>query len=253
MEAIQLNGVTRLHSYACRGLGVNPDPPKVGEVTTLAIALKNSGPEAITVNRVQFMVAQFGMGLSWEKLPPVVQITLPANPDHVEEIAVQWTPTRGGHRCVHVIIEAAILPQPVRTGRNLHVIESTADRKTWQVPFRLGNPENERGPVVLELGGNNAEEVEALVLVNGRLLRAGQPIWLDAKEEVDAHLLLRGLTDEAIEAVKTVEAHIRGRFIDGIQVEVYRPAYSARHGLTQPEPDSVTHQHERESAAVLAG
>jgi len=251
MEAIQLNGVTRLHSYACRGLSVNPDPPKVGEITTLAIALKNSGPEAITVNRVQFMIAQFGMGLNWEKLPPVEQITLPANPDHVEEIAVQWMPTTGGHRCVHVIIEAAKLPQPVRTGRNLHVIEATADRKTWQVPFRLGNPENERRPVVLELGGNNVDEVEAMVLVNGRLLRAGRPIWLDAKEEVDAHLILRALTDEAIEAVKTVEAHIGGRFIDGIQVEVYRPACSARRGLRQPESDSVTY--ERDSAVVLAG
>ena len=84
MQAIQLNGVTRLHSYAYWGLSVNPDPPQVGKVTTLAVALKNSGPETITVNRVQFMVAQFGMGLSWEKLPPVEQIALPPNPDHIE-------------------------------------------------------------------------------------------------------------------------------------------------------------------------
>ena len=250
MRAIQLNGVTRLHSYACQGLSVNPDPPEVGKVTTLAVALRNAGPETITVNRVQFMVAQFGMGLAWEQLPPVEQITLPPNPDRIEEIAVQWTPTRGGHRCVHVIIEAAILPQPLRTGRNLHVIESAAERSTWQVPFRLGNPENERRPVVLELGGNNAKEVEAIVLVNGRLLPAGRPIWLDAKEEVEARLLLHAFTDQAIEAVKTIEAYIAGRFIDGIQVEVHRPAYSARHASSQLEPSSVTY--ERESAAVVA-
>lgn len=250
MQAIQLNGVTRLHSYAYGGLSVNPDPPEVGKVTTLAVALKNSGPEAITVNRVQFMVAQFGMGLTWEKLPPVEQITLPANPRHVEEIKVQWTPTRGGHRCVHVIIEAAILPQPLRTGRNLQVIESTAERNTWQVPFRLGNPEDERKPVVLELGGNSAAEVDAMILVNGRLLRAGQAVWLDAKEEVEARLLLHARTHNAIEAIKTIEAFIDGRFIDGIQVEVYRPAYSARRGLSQPESGSMTC--ERESAAVVA-
>ena len=49
--------------------------------------------------------------------------------------------------------------QPLRIGRNLEVIESTADRRTWQVPFRLGNPENERMPVTLELGGDNAMEL----------------------------------------------------------------------------------------------
>jgi hypothetical protein len=249
VEAIQLNGMARLHSYAYRGLSVNPDPPQVGKVTTLAVALKNSGPKTITVNRVQFMVAQFGMGLTWEKLSPVEQITLPANPRHVEEIKVQWTPTRGGHRCVHVIIEAAILPQPLRTGRNLHVIESTTEGNTWQVPFRLGNPEDERKPVVLELGGNNAAEVDAMILVNGRLLRAGQPVWLDAKEEVEARLLLHAHAHNAIEAIKTIEAYIDGRFIDGIQVEVYRSAYSDRRGLSQPEPGSMTY--ERESAAVV--
>jgi hypothetical protein len=249
VEAIQLNGMARLHSYAYGGLCVNPDPPQVGKVTTLAVALKNSGPEAITVNRVQFMVAQFGMGLTWEKLPPVEQIALPANPRHIEEIEVQWTPTRGGHRCVHVIIEADILPQPLRTGRNLHVIESTAERSTWQVPFRLGNPEDERRPVVLELGGNNAAEVDAMILVNGRLLRAGQPVWLDAKQEVEARLLLHAPAHNAIEAIKTIEAYIDGRFIDGIQVEVYRSAYSARPGLMQPEPGSMTY--EREAAAVV--
>ncbi len=249
MEAIQLNSMARLHSYAYRGLSVNPDPPQVGKVTALAVALKNSGPETITVNRVQFMVAQFGMGLTWEKFPPVERVTLPANPDHIEEIAVQWTPTRGGHRCVHVIIEADILPRPLRTGRNLHVIESTAERSTWQVPFRLGNPEDERRPVVLELGGTNAAEVDAMILVNGRLLRAGQPVWLDAKEEVEARLLLHAHAHNAIEAIKTIEAYIDGRFIDGIQVEVYRPAYSAMLGLTGQEPGSMTYK--RESAAVV--
>jgi hypothetical protein len=234
MEAIQLNGAARMHRYACQGINVNPNPPRVGEVATLALALKNTGPKAITINRVQFMVAGFGMGLGWEQLPPIEHIILPADPQHVEDVAVQWTPTRGGHRCVRVTIESDVLPQPLTIGRNLEVIESTADRRTWQVPFRLGNPETERMPVILELGGDNADGVDALVLITGRPVRAGRPVWLNAREEVEARLILHARTEEAIRALKTVEAHIQGRFIDGIQVEVYRPAYTGRRPMMEP-------------------
>jgi hypothetical protein len=235
MEAIQLSGVTLLDRYACRSISVDPSPPRVGEATTLALAFKNTGPEAITLNRIQFMVAAFGMGLGWEQLPAIEHLCLPADTRHVEEVAVQWTPTRGGHRCVRVIIESDVLPQPLRIGRNLEVIESTADRSTWHVPFHLGNPENERMPVMLELGGDTTDGVDAIVLINGRPVHRGQPVWLNPGEAVDARLLLRARTPEAIGAVKTIEASIQGRFIDGIQIEVYRPASIGRSPLREPE------------------
>lgn len=225
MEAIQLDTTLGRHPYACDALRVHPEPPRVGEATTLTLALKNPGPETITVNHIQFMVATFGIGVAWEKLPPIEQITLSANPRHVEEVAIQWTPTVGGHRCVRALIEADVLPRPIRIGRNLTVIESTAERRSWQVPFRLGNPENERMPITLDHGGSKADGIEALILVNGRLVGKGQPVWLNAKEEAEARMILHARTPEAIQAIKTVEAHIQGRFIDGIQVEVHRPAY----------------------------
>ncbi len=254
MEAIQLNNAPLMHRYACQGITVNPNPPRVGEVATLALALKNTGPEAITINRIQFMVAGFGIGLGWEQLPPIEHIILPADPQHVEDVAVKWTPTRGGHRCVRVTIEADVLPQPLRIGRNLEVIESTADRRTWQVPFRLGNPENERMPVILELGGDNADGVDVVVLINGRPVGAGRPVWLHAREEVEARLLLRARTEEAISALKTVEAHIQGRFIDGIQVEVYRPAYTSRRPMMEPELEMRAEAESiNEPAVILAG
>src|SRR5260370_15527068 len=158
------------------------------------------------------MIAGFGMGLVWEQLPPIEQLILPVDPQNVEDVAVQWTPTRGGHRCVRVTIEADVLPQPLRMGCNLEVIESTADRRTWQVPFRLGNPENERMPVTLELGGDNADGVDAVVLINGRPVGAGRPVWLNAREEVDARLALRTRTGEAARALKAVETHPHGTF-----------------------------------------
>jgi len=235
VEAIQLNGVTRIDRYASRSISVNPNPPHVGEATTLALALKNTGPEAITINQIQFMVAAFGIGTGWEQLPPIEHINLPADPQHVEEVAVQWTPTRGGHRCVRVTIEADVLPQPLRIGRNLEVIESTTDRRIWQVPFRLGNPENEHMPIILELGGDNTDGVDAMVLINGLPVGTGRPLWLNAGEEVDARLVLSARTQEAIGALKTVEAYIQGRFIDGIQIEVYRPVYTGRRPMIEPE------------------
>lgn len=235
MEAIQLSSVRLLDRYACRSISVTPSPPRIGEATTLALAFKNTGPEAITLTRIQFLIAAFGMGLGWEQLPAIEHLCLPANPQHVEEVAVQWTPTRGGHRCVRVIIESDVLPQPLRIGRNLEIIKSTADRNTWHVPFHLGNPENERMPVMLELGGDHTDGVDAIVLINGRPVHRGQPVCLNAGEAADARLLLRARTPEAIRAVKTVEASIQGRFVDGIQIEVYRPAFIGRSPLREPE------------------
>lgn len=242
MEAIQLNGLMHPHPYACRSLSVNPDPPEIGKVTTLALALKNAGPQAIIIQRIEFKVAQFGMGVRWEHLPPIEQLTLPANGDHIEEIAVQWTPTVGGHRCVRVAIHADVLPHPLHIGRNLHVIEAAAGRNFWQVPFRLGNPENERMPVTLKLGDENPAAVEANILINGRLHHSGQPVWLNARQEVDARLILHARTDDAIATIKTIEATIMGRFIDGIQVEIHRPAYVMRRPYMERQRDVVSYE-----------
>lgn len=212
------------HPYASNSLTVTPNPPRVGEATTLALAMKNSGPSPITIERIEFFVAGFGIGVSWEKLPPVEQFTLPVDPTHETQISIQWTPTSGGHRCVRATIHSDALPQPLTIGRNLHVIESSAEQHTWHIPFRLGNPEKERKPVALEFG-NALDELEALVIVRGRLHRAGDPIWLNAGEETEAQIILKARTLEAINSIKTVEAHIEGRFIDGIQVEIRRPAF----------------------------
>src|SRR5258708_11367570 len=143
VEATQFNDATRMHRYACQGISVNPNPPRVGEVTTLALALKNTGPEAITINRIQFMVAAgFGMGLGWEQLPPIEHLILPADPQHVEDVAVEKTPPNGGYPCVRVNLAAEVLAQPLRIGRTLQVIESTPDRRASAYAFRLGHPQN---------------------------------------------------------------------------------------------------------------
>ncbi len=244
MEAIQLNHLindrARMHRYACRGISVTPNPPQVGVPTTITLYLRNSESSPVTVTRIETKVAQFGMGVAWEELPVVGPFSLPADPNHVEEVTMQWTPQKGGHRCLRANIYLETLPQPLMAGCNLHVIESEAERSMWQMPFRLGNPERERMPVALEIGGNQAEGVAARLIVKGGVVRPGEAVWLDAGEEVDALLLLRARTAAAIESIHTVEAFINGRFLDGIQVELYRPAQRMRpvdhHLAPQAEP-----------------
>ncbi|MBV9231872.1 MAG: hypothetical protein JOZ18_21360, partial [Chloroflexi bacterium] len=206
MEAIQLNHAARPHRYACAGITINPNPPQVGVVTTLGLTLKNAGPKPVTISRIETMIAQFGVGVAWEQLPALGPFHLPADPNYIEEVTMQWTPQKGGHRCVRANIHIETLPQPLQIGRNLQVIESGAAQTNWDVPFRLGNPQDQRMPIILEIGGNSPQAIDAYVMDNGRMVRSGEPIWLNAKEEVDAMLLLRARTNAALESVSTVEA-----------------------------------------------
>src|SRR5258708_13839577 len=118
-----------MHRYACQGISVNPNPPRVGEVTTLALALKNTGPEAITINRIQFMVAGFGMGLGWEQLPPIEHLILPADPQHVEDVAVARTPPHRGAPRARWNLQASQSAPPPGTVVKL---AGTADTRSGQ-------------------------------------------------------------------------------------------------------------------------
>lgn len=246
MEAMQLNQFNHHQRYATRSISVSPNPPRIGTPTTIELHLQNPGPEALTISRIETKVAQFGMGVAWEELPQLGPFHLPANPAHVEKITQQWTPLVGGHRCVHASIFIDQLPHPLRIGCNLQVIEAEAEMIRWQVPFRLGNPEHERKPVVLTVKQDKPQQVLATVQVKERIVHVGEPIWLAAGEEVDAILQLRARTRSAIESITNIEAHIDGCLIDGIQVIVQRPAWlqhpiypSAYQTSITPEMDAL--------------
>lgn len=253
MEAIQLvDHVPRPHRYASGGLVVTPNPPQVGVATTIALYLKNTAEKPITVTRIETMVAQFGMGVHWEQLPAVGPFHLPADSNHVEQVKVEWTPLKGGHRCVRAYIHTDTFPGPIMVGCNLHVIEAEAEQTRWRVPFRLGNPEDRRVPVALDIGGSGSPGVAIHAVVNGRLVRPGEPIWLNAREEVDAELLVQARTAAEIDRVTTVEATIEGRFIDGIQVVVHRPANTVRSAYPfTPVSRSKTQEVMMDEMAVL--
>lgn len=195
----------------------------MGVPTTLSLALTNPGPDPLTVSQVTFQIAKFGMGVQWEALPPLGPFEMPGDSTHQEIVEQEWTPDTAGHRCVQASIQLEGAPTPIYARRNLEVIQSAADRGSWQVPFALGNPEQERLPVVLRVGGDEAQ-VRLRLLIRGRLVQPGEAIWLNAQEEVQAHLLLLGRTAGPIASEHTVEAFLDGHFLDGIKVVVQRAA-----------------------------
>ncbi len=239
MSAIRITDPAQHLTFLSNGISVDPDPPTVGIGTRIGIALHNPGPGTVEVERIEVMVARFGMGLRWEQLPAVEPFTLPPHPTDITDLEWQWTPDAEGHRCVRAHIAITGRPQPVIVGRNLHVVHSEAEQRAWQVPFRVGNPERRRAPVVLTLDAS-PDAVRADLIAGGRHLRSGEPIWLDPGEEVDAQLHLRARTPgfAAIDALQTVQATIDGRFIDGIGVHILRPAHLHTH-IPAPEDERV--------------
>ena len=227
MKAIIPNQPARSRPYAWGSIAVNPDPPRVGDSTEIVFPLANPGPDDLVVERIEAKVAFFGIGLQWEALPRIGPYRLPADPQRIEHATISWTPTNGGHRCVRAEIYVQGIQQPYLVGRNLQVIEAAAEETFWSVPFRLGNPENAPAPIQLHTGGNDRAALDVAVRVGDRTVPLDRPIWLGAHEQVEAVLELRTQVEAPLAHLRTLEATIRDRLIDGIEVTVHRPAYAA--------------------------
>lgn len=225
MQAIIPNRPARSRPYAWGSISVSPDPPRVGEICVIAFPLLNPGPDDVIVERIETRVARFGIGLTWETLPAIGPLTLPPDEHVIERATVEWTPLEAGHRCVRATIHVKGMPHACEVGRNLHVIAAEAQEEFWRVPFLLGNPEERAAPLELRIGGNEPAALDAWVRVRGEIVRPDRSVWLQAGEEAEAELLIRARTDAPLRHVRIVEATIHGRLLDGIQVNVSRPAH----------------------------
>ncbi len=227
MQAIVLGQKLQARQYAWSCISVNPNPPRVGEATRISFSLANHGPKAVTVQRIEVAIAQFGMGVRWEQLDPIGPFDLPPDKRHIERASIEWTPRVGGHRCVRGTIHVEDAA-PIMVGCNLHVVNAGAEEHEWEVPFRVGNPTAERAPVALRLGADDALPVAMGLEVAGRPLAFDEPLWLAPGAEAEARLHLRAAPGPALAAVRTVEAFIGAQLLDGIQVTLLRPALVAR-------------------------
>jgi hypothetical protein len=245
MTAIQLNNQ---YSYTSRGITITPDPPQVGVEAVIALELSNTGTQPLTVRRIEPMVAQFGMGVTWEQLPLLGPLSIA--PNQVERVVVSWTPGVGGHRCLRANIYTDLSSSPVRVGRNMRVIESeTATQFLWGVPFALGNPQDQPAPVLLAL--KHDPLVQASLVIKERLVFSGEAIELAAREEAQGTLLLLAETKDALESTIDVEAFIRGQFLDGLEVTLRKPALER--GDQADRPLFTMHNEAIEVGSSLAG
>jgi hypothetical protein len=231
MQAIIPNRPARSRPYSWGNISVDPDPPRVGIVTAISFPLANLDVDDVIVERIETKVALFGMGVQWERLPAVGPFRLPPDPRHIEHATVEWVPRQGGHRCVHASIFVQGAEQVCQVGRNLQVIEATADEDLWRVPFRLGNPRRRLAQIHLAFGGNDPAALDVSVRLADRIVPLDRPITLRPGDEVAAELLLRAHTDGTLHHIRTVEALIDGALLDGIQVTVNRPARHAAGSL----------------------
>lgn len=228
MTAIQLNN---RHSYTSQGIAITPDPPQVGIPATITLELSNTGTQPLTVQRIEPMVAQFGMGLTWERLSPLEPFTIA--PNQVERVDIHWTPSIGGHRCLRAYIYTDLSESPLRVGRNMRVIESeTATQFLWRVPFAPGNPQDRPAPVLLAL--KHDPHVQASLVIKERLLLSGETVELAAREEAQGTLLLLAEAKDALESAITVEAFIQGQFLDGVEVTIRKPALEQTDQANRP-------------------
>jgi hypothetical protein len=237
--------------YAWGNIEVNPDPPSVGKVTRISFPLANADSGELVVEQIDVSIAPFGIGMPWEQLDPIGPFVLPPDASHVEEATVEWIPTEGGHRCVRAYIHVRDLPAPLMVGRNLDVIQAGEQESEWRVPFRLGNPDPARAPIVLQLGGNDAMAMtESAVRLAGRIVAPGQAMWLEPGETVEGEVVLAALPGPALDTVHTVEAYAGGRLIDGIQIEVKRPALIERQ--TWPATDDAPYARREAHGTLVA-
>lgn len=237
MQAIIPQRPARSRPYAWGSITVDPDPPRVGEPATICFPLHNPDPDEVVVERIEVRVALFGIGVEWQDLGSIGPFRLAAVSGIVRDATMAWTPSAGGHRCVRANIYVAGVARPLLVGRNLHVIQAREDEEVWRTPFFLGNPEPVAAPVALRLGGNDPRDLDAVVRVGGQRVPLDRPLWLDAGETLRAELELRAVTERALDHVRTVEASVHGRLIDGIEVVVRRPARL----LANDQPDAQMH------------
>src|SRR5215469_1612268 len=141
MKPIELNRrPPHVRPYAWGNIEVNPDPPRVGEVTRISFPLANAGSGELVVEQIDVRIAPFGMGMPWEQLDPIGPFVLPPDAGRVEKATAEWIPTEGGHRCVRAHIHVRDLSAPLMVGRNLDVIQAGEQESQWRVPFQLGSP-----------------------------------------------------------------------------------------------------------------
>lgn len=222
MQAIDPRRQVHIAPYAYTHIGINPDPPRVGELLTVDLPLCNTTSEPVDIEHIHVRLAAFGIGVPWLDIANVGPLTLLPDPRHIEHVTATWTPDKPGHRCVRATINVAGQATPLTVGRNMNIVQAGAHEDAWSVRFHLGNPTKEAAPILLRQV--NAPALAGHLVIGGRFHPLDEPVWLGAGEVAEAEVRLHARTQEGFEADWRLEGSIGKTLIDGLIVRVRRHA-----------------------------
>lgn len=242
MQAIDPGRRVSIRPYEWSHIGINPNPPRVGEPMVIDLPFSNSTPEVIEIERVEVGLANFGIGVPWQEVATLGPLTLLPDPAAIVHATASWTPDKPGHRCVRAHISIKEQPATLTVGRNLNIMQAGAYEDTWNVRFHLGNPTRETAPITLRQ--EDAPTLAGHLWVRGQPVHARQPLWLRPGEVVEAVVRLRAQTQDGFEADWRLEGFVGDTLIDGIIVRVHREAAVSSAARTRRPSEPV-------AAAVL--
>lgn len=144
------------YPYASGAITVNPYPPTIHEPVELGALLRNPTSSDVAITSVEFAISGYGLGLTWQPVGSVSNVTLPAATTVDGELVpgtahptISWTPPFSGHHCVQVILRFAD-GRTQRLQRNLDILGlSTGEPKTSE--FQVGNPTGATATIDLRL------------------------------------------------------------------------------------------------------
>lgn len=171
--------------FASGSISVVPDPPVVGQPTTLSVTLQNPYAIALPIDQVDFQVSGLNVGSDggWQSVGVTPGATL--QPGQTETFSTVWVADASGHHCVRVVVAYSYEtsgPLFQTMQHNYDLEPDILPGQAGSVSFILGNPlpeaesaeisvtEGEPWPTgwstSLEINGDNYGETSGVILTN---------------------------------------------------------------------------------------
>jgi len=133
--------------YAEGEISIHPYPLRIGEPTEICVELYNPTPETQTI-AVQFSWANFGIGLPFQPINGLREVTLP--PYSMVRECIHWIPPVSDEICLQVELFLEGYPAQ-RSRRNYDVNEPLLPNVPHSRVFPVRNPSDEPKTITLEL------------------------------------------------------------------------------------------------------
>jgi len=139
--------------FAEREIEIDPYPLQVGKRTEVCAVLDNWGDYDETAT-LEFLVADFGIGLSPTRIPHPNNpqtVTVPAHSSR--RFCISFVPTHVGHVCFEIVITREGY-EPIESWRNMDVVEPLWRGEGDTLQFPIGNPLDHTATIDIDIDNN---------------------------------------------------------------------------------------------------